>query len=74
MIKRTRILETESKKSGEEWKTDPCVIYYLAVAPRFFAPIAENLSKHQLASNSEKTRIVIEKPFGNDLESAKVVE
>jgi len=61
------------KKAGEEWKTDPCVIYYLAVAPRFFAPIAESLSKHNLATNSTKSRIVIEKPFGNDLDSAKVL-
>jgi glucose-6-phosphate 1-dehydrogenase len=61
------------KKAGEEWNTDPCVIYYLAVAPRFFAPIAKNLSKQKLASNSEKARIVIEKPFGNDLDSAKAL-
>lgn len=58
------------KKAGEEWKADPCVVYYLAVAPRFFAPIAENLSKNNLTTNSAKARIVIEKPFGNDLESA----
>jgi glucose-6-phosphate 1-dehydrogenase len=45
----------------------------LAVAPRFFGPIAENLSKHKLAENPEKTRIVIEKPFGHDLESAKAL-
>lgn len=59
------------KKAGTEWSTDPCVIYYLAVAPRFFAPIAEGLSRHHLATNLEKSRIVIEKPFGTDLNSAK---
>lgn len=56
------------KKAGEEWKADPCVIYYMAVAPRFFAPIADSLSKHKLIT---KSRIVIEKPFGTDLDSAK---
>ena len=30
------------KKLGAEWKAEPCVIYYLAVAPRFFTAIAEN--------------------------------
>lgn len=50
---------------------EPNVIYYLAVAPRFFSTIAENLSKHKLAANPEKARIVIEKPFGHDLESAR---
>jgi len=61
------------KQAGEEWKTDPCVIYYLAVAPRFFAPIAENLSKHHLATDLQRARIVIEKPFGTDLESARAL-
>lgn len=61
------------KKAGEEWNTDPCVVYYLAVAPRFFAPIAEHLSKHHLAVNLTRSRIVIEKPFGNDLDSAKAL-
>jgi glucose-6-phosphate 1-dehydrogenase len=56
-----------TKECGEE----PTLIYYLAVAPRFFSTIAENLSKHKLAANPEKARIVIEKPFGHDLESAK---
>jgi glucose-6-phosphate 1-dehydrogenase len=28
------------KKAGQEWGTEPCIIYYLAVAPRFFEPIA----------------------------------
>ncbi|HTE33838.1 MAG TPA: glucose-6-phosphate dehydrogenase [Chryseolinea sp.] len=60
-------------RSSEEWKESPCVIYYLAVAPRFFAPVAENLSKKGLTSNSSKSRIVIEKPFGNDLESSKAL-
>jgi glucose-6-phosphate 1-dehydrogenase len=59
------------KKAGEEWNTEPCIIYYLAVAPRFFAPIAQNLSKHHLADSLTRSRIVIEKPFGNDLESAR---
>lgn len=56
-----------TKDSGAE----PTVIYYLAVAPRFFGTIAENLHKHKLASNPDKSRIVIEKPFGHDLVSAK---
>jgi glucose-6-phosphate 1-dehydrogenase len=60
-------------RTSEEWKESPCVIYYLAVAPRFFAPVAENLSKKGLTTNSSKSRIVIEKPFGNDLESSKAL-
>ncbi len=55
----------------EEWKQEPQVIYYMAVSPNFFPVIAENISKNKLAVNSDTTRIVIEKPFGHDLESAK---
>ncbi len=61
------------RQLGEAWKAEPSVIYYLAVAPRFFTTIAENLSKHKLASDPDKTRIVIEKPFGRDLESSKAL-
>jgi len=59
------------KQLEEEWKTEANVIYYLAVAPNFFPVIAENLSKAGLTTDVERTRIVIEKPFGHDLESAK---
>jgi glucose-6-phosphate 1-dehydrogenase len=54
-----------------EWKTKSNVIYYLAVSPNFFPIIASNISKAKLATDPEKIRIVIEKPFGHDLESAK---
>ncbi len=66
---------TEFSKSIQfyhnEWKQEPHVVYYLAVAPKFFSIIAENISKSKLAGNPDTTRIVIEKPFGHDLESAK---
>lgn len=58
-------------KFKKEWKEDPSVIYYCAVAPRFFSIIAENISKAKLENNCKTTRIIIEKPFGTDLESAK---
>ena len=45
------------KKLEEAWKEEPCLIYYLAVAPRFFSTIAEQLAKHKLAANPEKSRV-----------------
>ncbi|MVN76413.1 glucose-6-phosphate dehydrogenase [Hymenobacter sp. HMF4947] len=59
------------KELEKEWKAPANVIYYLAVAPNFFPIIAENLAKAGLTTDAERTRIVIEKPFGHDLESAK---
>lgn len=61
------------KNFADAWGEEPCVIYYLAVAPRFFGTIAEKLAKHKLTENTEKTRVVIEKPFGHDFESAKAL-
>ena len=53
------------------WGQKPYVIHYMAVAPNLFSVIAENISKNNLGTPDDCTRIVIEKPFGNDLESAK---
>lgn len=58
-------------KFKKECDRSPSIIYYCAVAPHFFAPIAENITKAKLENDPETTRIIIEKPFGNDLESAK---
>ncbi|WP_236261718.1 glucose-6-phosphate dehydrogenase [Erysipelothrix anatis] len=45
-------------------------LYYFAVAPSFFEIIAQKLEKHNLAKDS---KIIIEKPFGNDLKSAESI-
>jgi glucose-6-phosphate 1-dehydrogenase len=51
------------------------VLFYLAVAPRFFADIVERLSKAGLVQDRAGgfRRVVIEKPFGEDLASAKAL-
>lgn len=54
-----------------EWNKKPYVIQYLAVSPNLFPVIAENIAKTKLGEDRKFTRIVIEKPFGHDLESAK---
>ena len=50
-------------------------LFYLAVAPEFFLPIVEQLGKSGLISQDPHqgpwTRVVIEKPFGHDLQSAR---
>jgi len=58
------------KNHQEEWEKTATVIFYLAVSPNFFKVIAENIADCKLAEDAENTRLVIEKPFGNDLESA----
>ena len=44
-------------------------IFYLSVSPKLFEPILKGLVLSNL--NSSTSRVVIEKPFGVDLESAK---
>lgn len=47
-------------------------LYYLAVAPSLYDGIINNLSAHGLNEESQSwRRLIIEKPFGRDLESAK---
>lgn len=43
--------------------------FYFSVGPSLFAPLAERLLEHKITD--DKTRIVVEKPFGRDLASAK---
>ena len=44
-------------------------VFYFSVGPRLFGALAERLRAHGMAGDD--TRIVVEKPFGHDLGSAK---
>jgi len=46
--------------------------YYLAVAPRFFATIVQQLGAAKMTTeeNGKWSRVIVEKPFGHDLQSA----
>ena len=48
----------------------PCV-FYLATSPRLYVQICEALGKAGLSEGN--TRVVLEKPIGTDLESAKAI-
>ncbi|WP_068081501.1 glucose-6-phosphate dehydrogenase [Novosphingobium rosa] len=53
---------------------DASAMFYLAVAPSFFGPIVEQLGKAGLLDESKGfRRVVVEKPFGTDLASAKAL-
>jgi glucose-6-phosphate 1-dehydrogenase len=54
---------------------DGSAIFYLAVAARFFGTVVEGLGQAQLFKESDGKfrRLVIEKPFGSDLPSAKAL-
>ena len=46
-------------------------VYYLATSPDLYGPICRNLGSHGLAT--PKSRVVLEKPIGHDLESAQAI-
>lgn len=48
-------------------------IFYFSLAPRFFGPAAMNLKKAGIIETNGWRRAVIEKPFGHDLASAKIL-
>ncbi len=64
-------LQSICKKKGEDLN----YLFYLATAPEFFGPIATNLKGAGLVEEVGKglrsTSVIIEKPFGHDLESAR---
>jgi glucose-6-phosphate 1-dehydrogenase len=51
------------------------VLFYLAVADRFFGPVIEQLGRAGLARQSQNAwrRVIVEKPFGHDFASAKAL-
>jgi glucose-6-phosphate 1-dehydrogenase len=51
-------------------------LFYLSVAPEFFTVIVENLAAAGMIRDRQDeiwTRVIIEKPFGTDLESARAL-
>jgi glucose-6-phosphate 1-dehydrogenase len=61
-------LEEQQRTHGQS----NCV-FYLAVGDRFFAPIVQHLAEGKLLTETPTSfrRVVIEKPFGHDLASAR---
>lgn len=59
------------KEMAAEWNAKPTIIFYLAVAPQLAPDIAKRLSAKNICEDSTHTRIVFEKPFGHDLQSAR---
>jgi glucose-6-phosphate 1-dehydrogenase len=50
-------------------------VYYLATAPEYFPVIVEALKEHDLQRHEHgEVRVVIEKPFGTDLASARSLQ
>jgi glucose-6-phosphate 1-dehydrogenase len=62
-------------KVDRDHSTHENFFFYLATAPRYFGDIVEKLAAAELMEqgNDHWRRVIIEKPFGHDLESAKTL-
>ena len=65
------ILKDRIAELDKQFGTDGNRLFYMSMAPQFFGTIALNLKKQGLLSDDGFNRLVIEKPFGRDFDSAK---
>jgi glucose-6-phosphate 1-dehydrogenase len=69
-----RALGQVIEKYDAQYQTGGNVLFYLATAARFFAPAIEQLGAAGLVKQHAGggwRRVIVEKPFGHDLQSAK---
>jgi glucose-6-phosphate 1-dehydrogenase len=59
-----------ANKAEKEWNGKANYIFYMSVAPQLAPTIAEKLHKTKLTADCKRSRMVFEKPFGHDLQSA----
>ncbi len=64
-------LEKLANKLDYKYQLDGNRIFYLAMAPNFFGTIAKHIKSQHILSDHGFNRLIIEKPFGTDYESAK---
>jgi glucose-6-phosphate 1-dehydrogenase len=65
-------LQQQIAEADKANDTEGNKFFYLAVAPRFFAPIVQQLGNAGLTKeeNGKWVRVIVEKPFGHDFASA----
>jgi glucose-6-phosphate 1-dehydrogenase len=64
-------LKKQIGKFEKECVGDVNRIFYMAIPPSFIEQIAQKIGDTGLAKNKQLSRIVVEKPFGRNLKSAK---
>lgn len=79
-MRHVEYVQLDATAPGDAWEgmqaalkdgKDKVRIFYLATAPSLFVPIAQRLAETKLATPG--SRIVLEKPIGRDLASAKEI-
>ena len=66
-------LNDELAKTESEWGQAASRLFYLSIPPQSIEAIATKIGTNGLATDKNKSRLVVEKPFGHDLESARQI-
>jgi len=67
-----KTLKSKLEEVGKTLDIPANYLFYLAVAPRFFSTVAKQLGGVGLTDETDNwRRVIVEKPFGHDLESAR---
>ena len=66
-------LAEQIEEIEKAWGHESNHIFYQATPPSLVQPIVENLGEAGLIEDRSKTRVVFEKPFGDDLDSARTL-
>ncbi|HTI82241.1 MAG TPA: glucose-6-phosphate dehydrogenase [Acetobacteraceae bacterium] len=76
--RRLSYVRLDATKSDADWKALASIldaervrVFYLATSPDLYGPICRNLGEQGLVT--EKSRVVLEKPIGHDLASARQI-
>ena len=64
-------LADKLKALDKQWGTRANRLFYLSVAPEFIQAVTTNLHDSGIANNVAQDHIIVEKPFGKDLETAR---
>ncbi len=63
-------LGQELSRYDERWNGRADRIFYFAVPPTLIQPLSEGIVGARLTRDASRSRVVVEKPFGRDLDSA----
>ncbi len=65
------VLKAQCEKLEKKWRSKLQLIFYMATPPVMFGEIPKYLGQAGLSNDRERTRLIIEKPIGYSLESAR---
>ncbi|WP_040537761.1 glucose-6-phosphate dehydrogenase [Lentilactobacillus parafarraginis] len=64
------VLKSKIEELDKKYELQGNRVFYISMAPNFFGTVAKNIKNQNLLSSDGFNRLVIEKPFGRDFESA----